>query len=297
MVAPHWLGQETNAAVVAAEAADRLGFSEYWIGELSSHDALSLAGAIARETSSITLTVGPLPVGVRDSAALAMGVASVSALSGRPARLALGASTPTVVSRWHRRPWRDNITKLRDTSADVRSLLMGEKVHGLRLRLPAVEPHITIAAAGPKTTAAAAGIGDRVLGNLLTVEQVGRQRALIDHSGGSGVPLAVWVPLALDPDESDYSKLQAALATYLAAPGYRDMFAAAGFGELVGLARSGTPLPELVGRVPPQLCEMTGAIGDLEAVKARIGAYQDAGADHVALVPTSVGDLGAVAGL
>jgi len=53
----------------------------------------------------LSLKVGPLAVGVRSPVALALGLASVTTLTGAHADLALGASSPDIVSGWHDRAW------------------------------------------------------------------------------------------------------------------------------------------------------------------------------------------------
>src|SRR6266446_7883559 len=115
VVMPYWLDRPPLEAVAIGATADQLGYDSLWIGEMMTFDAFALAGALARATARITLVVGPLPVGTRDPAALALGVASVSVLGGRPAHLALGASTPTVVERWHGRRWQPAVTRMRET--------------------------------------------------------------------------------------------------------------------------------------------------------------------------------------
>src|SRR3989442_637279 len=72
---------------------------------MATFDAFALATAIGARTKRIALTVGPLAVGVRDPMAMAMGVASVAAVSGRSVNLAIGASSPVVVDAWPGRPW------------------------------------------------------------------------------------------------------------------------------------------------------------------------------------------------
>jgi hypothetical protein len=71
---PYWLDRPVLEAVAIGETAERLGFGSLWVGEMMTFDAFALAAAVARVTTRITLTVGPLPVGVRDPAALALGV-------------------------------------------------------------------------------------------------------------------------------------------------------------------------------------------------------------------------------
>ena len=77
---------------------------------------------------------------------------------------------------------------------------------------------------------------------------------------------------------------------YLGAPGYGELFAGLGFGDLVGRARAGAVRAELADAVPRGLLEQIGAIGSADQIAARVAAYHDAGADHVAIVPSTAED-------
>lgn len=126
VVLPYWFDRPASEALDVAREAERLGYAELWIGEMATFDAFALGGAIARETTRITLTLGPLALGVRSPVALALGAGSVSELGGRPARLALGASSPAIVAGWHGRPYARLPEVARETIAAVRPLLRGE---------------------------------------------------------------------------------------------------------------------------------------------------------------------------
>jgi hypothetical protein len=54
-----------------AALADRLGYGELWVGEGWVWDSFALATAIGVATERIAITVGPLPVQVRDPATIA----------------------------------------------------------------------------------------------------------------------------------------------------------------------------------------------------------------------------------
>jgi len=76
-----------------AALADRLGYPELWVGEGFVWDAFALATAAGLATARILITVGPIPVSVRDPASIARGAASTAALIGRPVGVALGTSS------------------------------------------------------------------------------------------------------------------------------------------------------------------------------------------------------------
>src|SRR6266404_3185341 len=189
VVLPYWLDRPPLEAVEIARTADGLGFGELWVGEMMTFDAFALAGALARATERLTLVVGPLAIGVRDPAALALGIASVATLGARPAHLALGASTPAVVTRWHGRPWHHTVAHMRETVAALRTILSGERasfrgdhVHcdGFRLAVPQPRTELAVAAFGRNMLQLASTVADRVVVNLLAANQVVRVRREVD---------------------------------------------------------------------------------------------------------------------
>jgi probable F420-dependent oxidoreductase len=300
-----WQDRDPLEALETAEIADALGYRMLWIGEMATFDAFALATAIAERTERIALTVGPLAVGVRDPMALAMGVATVAAIAGRPVHLAIGASSPVVVERWHGRPWRRTATQLHETAEAVRPLLAGERAefagelirtHGYRLRLPPPQSSLTIAAFGDQAVRVAARHADRMVINLCTPPLAAQLRERLDSSaadaGVEAPPLAAWVPACVDPSEDAIAQLSRGAVAYLAAPGYGEMFAAAGFGELVERARAGTPPAELLKDVPSELPRSIGLVGTESEVRARVGEYRAAGVDEIAIVPATAGDPG-----
>lgn len=301
----YWQDRDPLEALETARFADALGYPELWVGEMATFDAFALAGAIGVQTERIALTVGPLAVGVRDPMAMAMGVASVAAVSGRLANLSIGASSPVVVGAWHGRPWERSATHMREAVAALRPLLRGERAeyegelvrtHGYRLRLPAPGGSLTVAAFGDAAIRVAASVADRMVINLCTPQAARQLRERLDRfaadAGRTAPPLAAWVAACLDPSEEAIAQLNRGAVAYLAAPGYGEMFAAAGFEELVERARAGTPPRELFERVPPELCKAIGLVGSEEDVRQRAAEYRAAGVDELAIVPATAGDPG-----
>src|ERR671937_1231208 len=98
--------------------------------------------------------------------------------------------------------------------------------------------------------------------NLCTPALAAQLRERLDRfAGEAGIdapPLAAWVPACVDPTEEAIAQLCRGAVAYLAAPGYGEMFAAAGFDELVERARAGAPARELLERMPPELSRAIG---------------------------------------
>jgi probable F420-dependent oxidoreductase len=303
VVMPFWLDRPDEEAVEIALAAERAGIETVWVGEMGSFDAFALATAIGLHTERVRLRIGPLGVGVRGPVAIALGIASVATLIGRPVDVALGASSPVIVSGWHDRPWSALAPRMRETVLALRAILDGQRAdvdgahvraHGFRLRRPQPEASITVAAFGPAMTRVAARHADEVVLNLVTPEHVAAVRTRIDseaaEAGRPAPRLAVWVAAALNPGEQATAQLAGQLAVYLGAPGYGELFAGLGFGALVERARAGARRRELADAVPLELSAQVAAVGSAAEIAARIAAYYDAGADQVGVVPSTAED-------
>lgn len=300
---PYWLDRAPIEAMAVARAADELGFGELWIGEMATFDAFALAGAIARETSHVRLVVGPLPVTLRDPVALAMGSSSVTELGGRPSELALGASSPTVLSAWHGVDAPADLQAFHDTVTALRQILRGERTdydfavarsHGFRLRLALDAPvSLGMAAFGPRMVDLAAEIADRVVIAHATPAQAAAVRERIDRRAAEvGRPspptLSVWMAAAMNAAQVE--QVMRGLVAYVGQRGYGRMFADAGFVDLVDFARSGASPKQVLDAMPVELAETVAGIGTADEIRDRIRALGRAGADQVCIVPATAGD-------
>ncbi|GII75277.1 LLM class F420-dependent oxidoreductase [Sphaerisporangium rufum] len=292
-----WQDRPPEEALRTARIADELGYPELWIGEMATYDAFALATAVGAATSRIGLTVGPLAVTVRDPMMIAMGAASVAGLSGRRVGVAVGTSSPTVVRDWHGRPTAGSATALHETVRALRPLLAGERSdfagervrsRGYRLRLPAPRSELTVAAFGPRAVRAAA-LADRMVLNLVTPAGAAGPVAALRRLAPD-VRVAAWVVAAVDPGPAAVAQVRRGVVPYLAAPGYGEMFAEAGFGELVAFARTRPHPRELLAAVPDALLSSVALLGDRAEVSGRLAAYAAAGVGEIAVVPACTDD-------
>jgi probable F420-dependent oxidoreductase len=286
-----------------AGLVDRLGYSELWVGEGWVWDSFALATAIGVATQRVAMTVGPLPVHVRDPTTIARAAASTAALVGRPVGVALGTSSLRVVERMHGRSRRRAVTALAESARAVRAFLRegeaqvdGEVVSAhYRLRLDPPGGSLTVAAFGDRAIAVAAQHADRMVLDLVSPELAREYRAKLDslakRAGRPPPRLAAWIPAAVDPDPESYTQLMHSLAGYLEVAGYDEMFTAAGFGRAVELAHAGADREELLSALPPEAAAKVGLVGDTDAIGVRLEAYA-AGLDEVVLVPATAGDPG-----
>ncbi|OBJ89893.1 LLM class F420-dependent oxidoreductase [Mycobacterium asiaticum] len=303
VVLPFWLDRPDEEAVQIALTAVRTGFDALWIGEMATYDAFALATAIGLQAPGLALKIGPLAVGVRGPVTLALGVSTVASLTGSRVDIALGASSPVIVAGWHHRPWAHHVTVMRETIECLRPMLDGVRVdysgrhvesHGFRLRRPSPQTRIALGAFGSGMLRLAARHADEVVLNLASPARVAEVRSLLDDAATDRPPprLTVWVPVAVDPGAAAHAQLAGQVAVYLAPPGYGEMFAALGFGHLVARARAGAPRRALAAEIPVELLDSVGALGSAERIGARLRAYREAGADCLAVVPSTAEDPG-----
>ncbi|WP_099184687.1 MULTISPECIES: LLM class F420-dependent oxidoreductase [Mycobacterium] len=302
---PFWLDRPDHEAMEVALAASDAGFDALWIGEMATYDAFALATAVGLRAPHLTLKIGPLAVGVRGPVALALGVGSVASLTGNRVDLALGASSPAIVSGWHNRRWAHHVPVMRETIECLRSILAGERVdyvgrhvssHGFRLRDAPPDTRIALGAFGPGMILLAAQRADEVVLNLASPARVAQVREVLDTEAAAvrrrAPRLTIWVPVAVNPGAAAHAQVAAQLAVYLAPPGYGEMFAALGFGDLVRGARTGATRRELAAAIPVELLDQVGALGGADRIAARLRAYHRAGADCLAVVPSTAEDPG-----
>ncbi|GEL26918.1 LLM class F420-dependent oxidoreductase [Pseudonocardia sulfidoxydans NBRC 16205] len=292
-----WQDRPSIEAVETARAADELGYARLWIGEMATYDAFALAAALP---GTIPLVLGPFAVAVRTPVQIAVGAATVAELTGRTVEVAIGSSSPVVVSGWHGRHAPAPARALAETAEVLRTLLDGGRAdvdgkvvrtRGYRLRAPAPGGPVTIAAFGPQAVRVAGRYADRMVLNLLPPFVAGRLVAAVrDAAADAGREpprVAAWVTGAVDPDDEATSRLARAVVGYLGAPGYGEVFTEAGFGDLVRFARTGPSPRELLAAVPPSLAAAVGAIGSADDVRSRIAEYAAAGVDEVCVVPVA----------
>lgn len=286
-----------------AMVADRLGFRELWIGEGWVWDAFVLATAIATRTDEIGITVGPIPVAVRDPVMIARAAASTAAVAGRPVGVALGSSSVRYVEGAHGRSRRRPATALSESAQVVRALFRGERVdfdgavistHGYRLAMHPPGGPITVAAFGDRAIEVAASHADRMVLDLVSPELAAEFRSRLEgaaaRAGRPAPPLAAWIPAAVDPDEASYEQMMWSLVGYLEVAGYAKMFQAAGFGAAVELASGGADRQDLYDALPSDAAYRVGLVGDIGTVRTRLTEYASAGLDEVVVVPATAGD-------
>jgi F420-dependent oxidoreductase-like protein len=114
--------------VAAVQAADRLGYDTVWLPEAYGWDAFTVLTEFACATERIQLATGIVNVFSRTPALLAQTAASLDAISGGRFKLGLGTSGHQVIEGWHGVPFRQGVSRMRETTEIVRAVLRRERL-------------------------------------------------------------------------------------------------------------------------------------------------------------------------
>ncbi len=296
--------------------AERLGFTDVWVGEAATYDAFALTTALATRTHGLRYTVGPLPVPVRDPVTIARGVASIAVLTNQHVDVALGTSSALIVERWHGRSRERAVGLLIETTEALRPLLRGEKAgfdgelvrtNGYQLKLPAPDSTISLAGFGDLAIRAAARLADRLIINLVTPSAAASiAERLTAAAATAGRPVPAWRPGCPPPSTPRPTRSSCSGGPWSGTserPGIESCSArpdSARSSNWPGRARD--------PRRSSRRCRTSSSgwsapSGPPPRSATTIRAYFEAGVDEVCVLPSIAGDdraertLGAVAGL
>jgi len=261
-----------------SRAAERAGYDAIWTQESAGRDPFALLGAMARSTERLGLGVGIAIIHGRDAVAMHAGAATVNEISGGRMLLGLGASHRDTVSEVRGHEYTPPLSAMRDYLAAYGSA-------AYRAPVPHGEPPVILAALRHRMLRLAATRADGAFPYLVPTGYVAQARSLIDEAAtatGRPRPLLV-VSLACRLETDPLAARAAAhryLDRYLGLPNYLANLREAGFTD-ADLARPGSD----------RLVDALVAWGDAAAVRGRLRAMLDAGADHVAMIPLTAEGL------
>jgi probable F420-dependent oxidoreductase len=249
-------------AAALARQVEAWGYSALWFPEAVGRDPFSIISYLTAQTQRLVFATGIANIYARDAMTMRAIQQTVGELSGGRFVLGLGVSHAPMV-------------------AGLRGHVYGKPVASMRAYLdamekatyvgpaPAQETPVVIAALRPNMLALAA---ERCAGAHpynVTPEHTARARAIL----GKGPTLA---PEQMVLRESDPAKARAIarknLGIYLTLPNYQNNWKWLGF-EDADFANGGSD----------RLIDAVVAWGDEDAIRARIQAHFDAGADHVCI--------------
>ncbi len=210
--------------------AEALGFTDCWSFETNGFDAFTPLAAAAAVTGRMRLGTAIVPAYFRPAGLLAMHAAAMSDLAPGRFVLGVGSSTQVVVEQWMGIPFRRPRTVTRQLVLDVKALLAGGRVGGMRLASPPSAPvPVWMAALGERMLATAGEVADGI-----TLFMTG-PRIIPTLLAGTGRGLDSMCRITTFPGDDEAVRVAArrAITGYAIVPYYAGVLARQGFAEEV----------------------------------------------------------------
>jgi probable F420-dependent oxidoreductase len=239
------------------------GYESLWLPELFGREPVATAGYLLGQTERLCVATGIANVYVRDAHAMAQTRQTLAELSRGRFILGLGVSNVGLnTTRGH--DWQMPLPKMRDyLDAMDAATIEGPE--------PAQPAPLYIAAHGPKLQALGAERTDGIITYLMPPEHTVSSRASI----GPAAALSVVSPFLAESDPAiAREKARKALQYYVTLDYYHREWSKLGYTD-ADFADGGSD----------RLIDMLVAWGDQDALRERVAAYRDAGANRVVIMP------------
>ena len=305
----YWGGMTANDLIDCTKMAERRGFESAWMAEGHGGDAFAILAACALSTKRIRLGTSIVSVFVRSAPTIALGAATVDALSKGRFILGLGTSHQAQVEPEHGLVFEKPLARMRETLEVVRGLLRSSKVSHkgevfpridydywfkpLRKRVP-----LYVAALFPKMIEFCGQVAD---GTITVWHSVNRSResaeilrASAKKAGRrpSDVELAALIPTCVSEDsEAAIEGMKRLVAFYCGFfPKYNRLMSESGFpkeAEMIRGAWLDGKKEESYDMVTEKMARTLGIAGELEECNKRLEEYRKAGVGTPILFPTA----------
>jgi 5,10-methylenetetrahydromethanopterin reductase len=289
-------GLAASEFVRFAREVDRLGFAELWVVE----DCF-LKGGIAQAAVALAVTervrvgMGILPAGARNVAFAAMELSTLCNLFPNRVIVGVGHGMPSwmrQVGAWPRSP----LTLLDEYVTALTALLSGVDVDvdGFAVRLnhvqlasaPKHRPPVYCGVRGPKSLAVSGRIADgTILAEPVTPEYLAVVREQL------GVPrgrhrLATYNIAAVDDSPEVARDFARQSLAWTGEADWRPHIAPLSFAtEFAQLRASSGSREEFARKLPDEWVDQLAVVGTPDMARARLAQLNEAGADHLILIP------------
>jgi probable F420-dependent oxidoreductase len=290
-----------------AREAERLGYMDAWSLEADGVDCFAPLAVVGMATA-MRLGTAIANVYTRGPATLAMCAAGIAEIAPGRFCLGIGAGSQPIVESWNGGVFARPATRVRETAQFLRRALGGERVvfrgetfsvDGFRLTRPPTQPiPIYIAALRPGMLRVAGEVGDGVILNWLSAEDVPKSVAVVREAARQAGrdPAAVEITARLlinvdPPGPASELAVRRHVTAYLNVPVYR------AFQKWLGRAEALEPMWEAwrtgdrraaVSAVPEKVMNDLIVRGSMDEMRAHVDRYLDAGIDTAFLAISTV---------
>ncbi|MGH0036684.1 MAG: TIGR03620 family F420-dependent LLM class oxidoreductase [Myxococcota bacterium] len=260
-----WLdGFKAPEAVEFARRIEAWGYTALWIPEAVGRDPFPLIGYLAAQTEKLVFCTGIANIYARDAMTMKATRKTLGELAPGRFVLGLGVSHSHLVTNQRGHEYKKPVPAMREyLDAMDKALYMGTE--------PAEEAPIVLAALRPLMLKLAAKRAAGAHPYFVPPEHTARARETLG-------PDAWLCPEQMVLRETDPEKARKVarqnMAVYVGLPNYQNNLRELGFGD-EDFADGGSD----------RLVDAIVAWGDLDAIRGRIRAHQDAGASHVCIQP------------
>lgn len=260
-----WNAMDAMSAADGAAFARRVeawGYAALWLPESRGRNVLVHSSWLLANTARLIVAPGIANIYARDPMAMANGQRALAEQSGGRFLLGIGVSHAPSVEGLRGHSYGRPI-------ATMRAYLEAMNAATYAAPAPPEKPLTILAALGPRMLALSAEMADGAHPYNVPPEHTEEARRII----GPGKLLCpeVWVLLETDPATARAAARQA-LAPYLRLDNYANNWRRLGFGDA-----------DMAGGGSDRFVDANVAWGDEAAIRRRIQAHWDAGADHVCI--------------
>lgn len=298
--------------VSCARAAEAAGADTVWIPETWGMECFAMMGAVSQVTRTPRIGSSIVNAYSRSPALVAMGAATVDALSGGRAVLGLGASSGAIVRGLHGAERSSPLSRVREYVEVVRLACSGERIEhegrhfglsGFRLLVRPARGRVPIylAAVGPAMLDLAGEVADGAILYLRPLREVREAAARLRRANAS-IDVAMQIVTAVSDDAgAALERAKSTISFYVAVgSAYRGFLSRNGYAreaaEMLGeYRRTGEARrPDLV---PDAMARELAIFGGPEECRRQLARFVGAGVAHPILQFNPVGDVASSFGL
>lgn len=302
-------GPDVQSSINSIQWAEEHGYQDAWLADAGPPDSLTLCGILAGHTKVIRIGVAVTPVYTRTPAVLAATANTLEQVLPGRFILGLGSSSETIMKGWHGQDMALPLTRVKETTIMVRSMLTGKKsafelktLRSQGYRQPPMDapPPIYVAALRSRMIEMAAEYADGVIFNLWPKKALARMMEHVKAGAAKASKTLNDVEIVnrcmicvTDDVEQARNRFRAAFSPYYATPVYNNFLAWAGYEEAAATIATGwkeKDRAKTAGAFSDELVDEIAVIGSADYCRDRIREAADGGV-HTHIIAPQAGNM------